>query len=261
MVSFPNILYVCWMQTSKRLSLSVQWQQTLPPTCRWVVLATSRTSWQSAGPAPPSSRTSCFRPNINYVTDWRIELNGRWSSHFNTQTHILFSYMTPQRQHRLLHYMINTKVSPAPAVGACLSLIYMQQIILMQRPWLLLTELPCGWNHRSITILKKKKKKTEKIKSFWVLQSSWLKMCDWELLWFIKDNNRLKQIAQVINVQWLVVCNNLILVKAQEETFLPGGSWYFLCCIGTFCTFLNFLYFSFLSTIFFWWSHIQHLIK
>lgn len=39
----------------------------------------------------------------------------------HTLTHILFSYMTPQRQHRLLHYMINIKVSPAPAVGARLS--------------------------------------------------------------------------------------------------------------------------------------------
>lgn len=80
-----TVLYICCSQTMQHLSLSIQWLQILLPTCRWVVLATSKTSWRSAGPAPLSSKTSCFRPNIRSATDWRTALNGRWCMHWNTQ--------------------------------------------------------------------------------------------------------------------------------------------------------------------------------
>lgn len=80
-VSLLHIMYICCVRTFQRLSLSMQWPQTLPPTCRWAASGASMTSWQSAGPAPPSSRTFCFRPNIRYATDWRTAPSGRCFPH------------------------------------------------------------------------------------------------------------------------------------------------------------------------------------
>lgn len=71
----------------------LQWPQTLQPTWRWTVLASWRTSWLSAGQAAPSSRTSCFRPNIRSATDWRTAMNGRW---FMVLTHT----RTPRKRER-----------------------------------------------------------------------------------------------------------------------------------------------------------------
>ncbi len=95
----------------------MQWPQTLLPTCRWVVSATSRTSWRSAGRAPPSSRTSCFRPNIRYATDWRTALNGRWSTNVQTSLHALSVIPLRQLWKHLIHQMMNIKVAPAASLA------------------------------------------------------------------------------------------------------------------------------------------------